>query len=186
MPASVRPAMEAGDRTKGAVETRDEAIGPARRPWLHDPELLDAALLCRLQRRPARAKAGRHPVVGVDFVDHATAIAVFAQHELDELAARRKQREPDRSVRAPRQPARDRREGPPAPARRARRRPAKCASTRSASFRKRRSNRHHREDRSGRPDSPAICVHAPLAGSSRHTEPEAPFSMRSRFQSAGP
>ena len=106
MPASVRPAMEAGHRTKRAIKARDEAIGPAGRPRLQDPELLDAALLCRLQRRRARTKAGRHPVVGVDLVDHSAAIAVFAQHKFDELAARREQREPHRFVRAPRQPAR--------------------------------------------------------------------------------
>ena len=89
MPASVRPTMEAGHWTKRAIETRDEAIGSAGRPRLRDPELPDAALLCRLQWGPARTKARRHPVVGVDLVDHSTAIAIFAQHKLDELAARR-------------------------------------------------------------------------------------------------
>ena len=102
MPASVRSAMEARLRTKGRIKARDEAIGPAGRPRLHDPELLDAALLRRLQRRPARTKARRHPVVGVDLADHSTAIAIFAQHKFDELAARREQREPHRFVRAPR------------------------------------------------------------------------------------
>ena len=174
------------DRTKGAVETRDEPIGSAGRPRLQHAELLDAALLRRLQRRPARAKARRHPVVGVDLADHAPAIAVFAQDEFDELAARREQREPDRLSSAARQAARiggkvlqHRRAAPAGAGRNPRQRaaPAFRNDDRAAFF--------EQAIRVGQ-ICRRVASQAPLAGSSRHTEPEAFFSIRSRFQSAGP
>ncbi len=66
-------------------------------------ELPDAALLRRLERRLTGAKVGRQPIIGIDFVDHAPAVGILAQDELDELTARRKQGEPDRPVGSARQ-----------------------------------------------------------------------------------
>ena len=186
MAASVRAAVKAGHRAIGAVETRDEAIGSAGRPRLQHAELPDAALLCRLQRRAARAKAWRHPVVGVDLVDHAPAIAIFAQHEFDELAARREQREPDRIVGAARQPARI--GGKIFQHWRA----ARAGAGRNA--------RQRAAPALGNDDRVALVEQAvrvgeicPQVASTRRSpvraatpSPEAFFSIRSRFQSAGP
>ena len=46
--------------------------------------------------------------------------------------------------------------------------------------------RPRRGGRKGRPGFPPVGLRAPLSGSTRHTDPEAFFSIRSRFQSAGP
>jgi hypothetical protein len=98
--------MKTGYRTKCGIETREQSVGSAGRPWFQNAELSDAALLRRLQRRCARAKTRRHPVVRVDLADHAASVAVLAEDEFDKLAARRKQREPDSLVVGPRQAAR--------------------------------------------------------------------------------
>ena len=186
MAAPVGAAVEAGDRAIGAVETRHQPIGPVGRPRLQHPKLPDAALLRRLQRRPAGAQAGRDPI------DRRRSRRSCAGDSGLRSTRTRRAGCAARTERARSHCRRratvgwDRREGFPAPARGGRRRRARCASARCASSPRRRSNRLLREGRRDRPDLPASCVRPPLAGSSRHTEPEAFFSIRSRFQSAGP
>ena len=75
-----------------------------RRPGLQHAEMLHAAALQRLVEAAARAQLRRDPERLRHLGHHALAVGRLAQHELDELAARREQRQPV-AVRGRRDPA---------------------------------------------------------------------------------
>ena len=186
MPAPVGPAVEAGDRTVRGVETRHEPIGAARRPGLQHAELLDAALLGRLERRSAGAQAGRNPISLDQSLRSCAGGSVSRSGRIRRAdCAARTWRARWRRLR-PATAGSDRPEGPPAPAR--------CARQRQGNTRQRAAPAFRNDDRVAFVEE-AVRI-GQIAGdlrrvrrspsSNRHTEPEAFFSIRSRFQSAGP
>src|SRR5512138_31348 len=84
-------------------EPHDQPVRARRRPRLDDAHHLQLCALHRLEEGVARVECRRDPVRRVDLGQHAFAKAVLAQHELDQLRAQRKARQPHAAARGWRQ-----------------------------------------------------------------------------------
>ena len=104
MRPAVGTALQAGARLERPVELDAQSGRHGRRPWLEQAEMLHPAALQRLVEAAAGPELRRHPERLRHLGHHALAVGGLAQHELDELATRRKQRQPV-SIRSRRDPA---------------------------------------------------------------------------------
>ena len=184
---AVGPAVEARERAHRGTAAGDQPVGPARRPGLQHIELLARPALDRLEEACAARQRRRNPEGWIDGLDHAPAVVVLAQDELDQLIARREQGKPEAAVMRAARCAQDRREGRKAAARA--RRLSQCrarspdAATPPRGEAGRRSRAQVRLGKQGLRRA-AAARNRRRERSMSQTAPLAPRSIRSRFQSA--
>ena len=180
VPCAVGAAVQAGQRAHIGIEPHDQPVGAARRPRLVHAHRLDGAALQRLEEAAPRRQRRCDPLVGRHLGEHVAAIVVLLQHELDQPVARRKHRQPGAAAGGGRQPGRI--------ARQMIDRNRALAGPSKASSRCRQLSltidavARGQECRTGKAMSAATCRRRPPAGRRFHSDPEAPFRIRSAAQ----